>query len=76
MQTVGIYYYFFPTYKQGRKALRDAIDNDGYKLLNHIPKELITAVNNTEMKIEFINGSILQVIGTDDIDRIMGTNPR
>lgn len=73
---VGIYYYFLPTYKQGRKVIWDAIDNDWFKLLHHIPKALIKSINNTEMKIEYINGSILQIIGTDDIDRIVGTNPK
>ena len=72
---VGTYYYFFPTYKQGRKILWDGIDRDGFKFMDHLPKDLRVKTNDQEMKIELKNGSIFQIIGTDDIDRIVGTNP-
>ena len=72
---VGIYYYFFPTYKQGRMVLWDGIDRDGFPFLGHIPKEIRTKTNDQEMKIQFKNGSRFQVVGTDDIDKIVGTNP-
>ena len=53
---VGLYFYVFPEYAQARKAFRENIDNDGFKLLNHIPKELIKGEpNNSEMKVEFKN---------------------
>jgi len=74
-ERVGAYYYFFPTYNQGRKILWDGRDRDGFKFLDHIPTELRKAPNNTEMKIETDNGSIFQIIGTDKIDSIVGTNP-
>lgn len=74
---VGIYYYFFPTYSQGKKALWDGIGKDGMRYIEHFPKELLEGKpNDTEMKIRYKNGSIFQVIGTDDIDKIVGTNPR
>lgn len=73
---VGTYYYFFPTYNQGRKALWDAIDKDGFKVLGHIPKELIVGKpNQTDMKVNLKNGSVIQVVGSDNIDSIVGTNP-
>ncbi len=74
-KTVGIYYYLFPTYTQGRKILWDGIDKQGFKFINHIPKEIIQRQNDQEMKIELINGSLIQVVGTDHYDRIVGTNP-
>lgn len=73
---VGIYYYFFPTYSQGKKALWEGIGKDGVKYIDHFPPELVDSINHTEMKVRYKNGSIFQVIGTDDIDRIVGTNPR
>lgn len=77
LTNVGTYYYFYPTYTQGRKALWDGMGKDGFKYIGHFPKELIDGKpNDTEMKIKFKNGSIFQVIGTDDVDRIVGTNPR
>lgn len=70
----GIYYYFFPTYQQGRKALWETVDK-GFKVLDHLPKEMIKRINNQEMLIELINGSIFRIIGTDNIDSVVGTNP-
>ncbi len=76
-QNVGIYYYLYPTYTQGRKALWDGIGKDGFKYIDHFPKGLVDGKpNDTEMKLKYRNGSLFQVIGTDDVDRIVGTNPR
>ena len=76
-KNVGIYYYLYPTYTQGRKALWDGMGKDGFKYLDHFPKELVDGKpNDTEMKLKYKNGSLFQVIGTDDVDRIVGTNPR
>lgn len=75
-QRVGIYYYFFPHFSQGRKILWDGVDKEGMKLLNHIPPDLIDGKpNSSEMKLRLRNGSLIQVIGTNNIDSIVGTNP-
>lgn len=74
-ERVGNYYYIFPEYNQGRKALWDNIDKDGLRTIDHVPKELRKSANATEMKIELVNGSIIQIVGAADIDRIVGTNP-
>jgi hypothetical protein len=73
---VGIYYYFFPHFSQGRKILWDGVDKDGFRFLYHIPPEMIDgSPNSTEMKIRMRNGSLIQIIGTNNIDSIVGTNP-
>lgn len=72
---VGVYYYFFPTYNQGRKVLWDGIDRQGFGYMDHIPEEIRENTNQAEMKIKLVNGSLIQIIGTDNIDAIMGTNP-
>ncbi len=85
-QKVGTYYYFFPTYSQGRKALwegisKEEVDSEGnvtkpaMRVLDHFPEPLVLKRNDTEMKVYYKNGSIFQVIGTDDIDNVVGTNP-
>lgn len=74
-ERVGNYYYIFPEYNQGRKALWDNIDKDGFRTIHHAPKQIVKSSNATEMKVELINGSIIQVVGAADIDRIVGTNP-
>jgi len=74
-ERVGSYFYFFPTYKQGKKILWNGMDRDGFKFTDHIPKEIRKRTDNGEMLIEAINNSIFQVIGTDNIDSVVGTNP-
>ena len=76
IKTKGIYYYFFPTFAQGRKVLWDGMDRDGFRFMDHLPEAIRARTNTSEMKVELVNGSIVQVIGTDNYDSIMGTNPR
>ena len=76
VKKVGTYYYLFPHFSQGRKILWDGMDKEGHKFLSHIPPELIKGKpNSTEMKVRLQNDSLIQVIGTNNIDSIVGTNP-
>jgi hypothetical protein len=76
LNRVGAYFYFFPTYSQGRKILWDGRDKDGFRFLDHFPKPLRDGKpNETEMKLKFKNGSLFQVVGIDNIDSIVGSNP-
>lgn len=72
---VGVYWYLAPTYALGKKFIWDNIGGDGFKLLDHFPKQLVVSKNEQEMKITVSNGSILQVIGTDKAGDIVGPNP-
>jgi hypothetical protein len=72
----GVYYYIFPTYSQARKVVWDAVLSNGTKFIDFIPPELIYNTNSTEMKITFINGSLIQLLGSDDYNKLVGTNPR
>lgn len=75
LERVGAYYYFFPEFNQGRRILWDGMDKDGFKFMDHIPVELRKSTNNQEMKIELKNGSIFQIVGTDNYHAVRGTNP-
>lgn len=90
MRRVGAYYYIFPTYNQGRKALWENYDRDGFRLLDHFPAPLrFKKPNDSEMALQYIHpslrdeedpskpapGSIMRVVGSDNIDSIVGTNP-
>lgn len=75
-ERVGTYFYLLPTYSQAKKVIWDNIDNDGFKMLDHVPKQLIKSTNGTELKIEMINGSIIQLISADEFKQSgVGTNP-
>ena len=76
VERVGVYYYIFPTFAQAKKVIWDGIDGSGMKFLDHFPAELIVGKpNDTELKIKLKNGSLFQLIGSDQIDSIMGPNP-
>ena len=75
MEKVGIYYYFLPTYTQAKKIIWEGIDKDGVSFHDHVPKEIVAKRNDSELKYELINGSIIRLIGTDNYDAIRGTNP-
>lgn len=76
----GVYYYIFPTYSQAKKVIWDSMTNDGKRILDYFPKELVLQMNSQEMKIRMTasNGqtSLFQLIGSDNVDSLMGTNPR
>lgn len=76
-QIVGNYYYFLPTYAQAKKVIWEGKTKEGVPFLEFFPRELILGKpNDTELKIKFTNGSLFQLIGSDNIDSIVGTNPR
>jgi hypothetical protein len=77
-ERIGTYYHAFPTYNQGRKNVWDGIDKDSQKRFIdlHIPPEIRQGTaNTTEMKIPLVNGSVYQIIGADNYDAIVGSNP-
>ena len=75
LKKVCVVYYIFPTFAQAKRVIWDSITNSGERILDYIPPELITSKNSQEMKIRFINGSLLQMVGSDNYDALMGTNP-
>jgi len=68
LRKIGVYFYIFPSYSQGRKVLWDSITNTGERFLDFIPPEVIEKTNSQEMKIRFKNGSLIQVVGSDNVD--------
>lgn len=74
-ERVGSYYYVFPTYQQARKVIWHGMDRSGFKFTDHFPESLRKRTDNGEMLIEMKNGSIFQLIGSDNIDSLVGANP-
>ena len=71
----GLYWHLLPTYNQGRKIVWDGMTKEGRSFIEHFPKDLWASVNNTDMRLELKNGSIYQIVGTDNVDRLVGSNP-
>jgi len=76
LRKICVVYYIFPTYSQAKKVIWDSITNTGERILDFIPPELVESKNSQEMKIRFTNGSLLQLVGSDNYDTLMGTNPQ
>jgi len=77
LRKVQVIFYVFPTYSMGRKILWDSITNDGTRILDYIPDKVVESKNEQQMRIRFLNGSVLQVIGSDAYDTsLVGTNPQ
>ncbi len=74
-ERVGTYWHLLPTYKQGRAIVWNGSTRDGRQFLDHFHPDLVAAKNNTEMRVTFQNGSHYQVVGTDDVNSLVGTNP-
>ena len=74
--TPGTYYYVLPTYSQGKKVIWKGITESGSRIIDFIPKELKSKTNIAEMNIELVNGSMIQVVGSEQYDSLRGTNPK
>lgn len=69
-------FHILPTYSQAKKVIWDSSTNDGKRILDYIPKELVESKNGQQMQIRLTNGSLYQLIGSDNIDSLVGTNPK
>lgn len=76
IDTPGYYLYMAPEAAQIRKILWQGQGSDGMKFIDHIPSALVKTKREQEMYIELINGSIIQLCGSDNYDSLVGTNPR
>jgi hypothetical protein len=73
MEVMGNYAYYFPTATLGRKALWDNIDaRSGMRVIDHLPKDIVRKMNEQQMKITLINGSTIQILGTESLDVVGG----
>ncbi len=84
--------YVYPTSVMGREHLWEALDKDGFKFINHIPKEVRVSEqgrrnqNETRMIIKVENDStvqglsdsysLFQVVGANRPDSLRGGNPK
>lgn len=73
---VGTYWHLLPTLNQGRRVVWNGIDGQSRRVLYQaFPRELIEGVNENDMLVKLKNGSIYQVVGSDNYDALVGTNP-
>lgn len=71
-EAVGTYWHIFPSYAQGAKSVWQETNSEGRKYIDYIPKSLIAKKNEKELKITLKNGSIYQIVGSDNPDSLRG----
>jgi hypothetical protein len=71
----GLYWHILPTYNQGRKIVWNGMNREGRRFIDYFPPDTIIRSRDDEMTLWLEGGSIWQVIGTDDVDRLVGSNP-
>ena len=77
MRRVGGYWHMLPQQEQARKAIWDAINpHTGIRRIEEaFPLQIRAATNATEMKITLKNGSIWQLVGSDNFNSLVGSPP-
>lgn len=77
LKRVGNYWHMLPQAEQARKAIWDAINpHSGRRRIDEaFPEQLRKRTRNNEMMIEFKNGSIWQVVGSDNFNALVGSPP-
>lgn len=77
MQHVGNYWHMLPEQAQARKAIWNAVNkHTGKRRIDEaFPLAIRKRTLDQEMLIEFINGSIWQVVGSDNYNSLVGSPP-
>src|SRR5580692_3311931 len=68
VESSGLYIMVYPTNVRARAVLWDGAilyEGNSLKFLDMIPKRLIANINNQDMKIKLINGSVIWILGSD-----------
>ena len=72
---IGGYIHFFPKHVQAKRAIWQGIDpKKGARFIDIAFGDQEADRNNTDMLIEMYNGSTWQLLGSDNYDRIVGSN--
>lgn len=72
---VGTYWHVLPLLNQARKIIWTGSTKDGIPFLDFIPPSLIVSKRDDDMSIRLKNGSLIQLVGADRFDSLVGANP-
>ena len=74
-ERIGAYVHFFPAHVQAKRAIWNGVDpKKGARFIDLAFSDMEAGRNNTDMFIEFYNGSTFQLLGSDNYDRLVGGN--
>lgn len=73
---VGTWWHCLPSFQQGRRVVWEGIDRQGRRIIDQaFPEAIVESKNETNMALKLKNGSVYQVVGSDNFDALVGTNP-
>ena len=77
VQKAGLYWHMLPEAGQARRAIWTAVNpHTGRKRIDEaFPKAVRARTLDSEMRIELKNGSVWQVLGSDNYDSLVGAPP-
>lgn len=77
LQRPANYWHMLPQYKQARKVIWDAVNpRTGKKRIDEaFPEAIRKRTNTQEMLIEFVNGAVWQLVGSDNYNAYVGSPP-
>ena len=74
-ERIGTYWHVFPTYRQGKEIIWNGVTKEGRAFLDYFPPDLIDHKHETDLRVAFKNGSQYRIVGSDNFDSLVGTNP-
>ncbi|MDP1616796.1 hypothetical protein [Phenylobacterium sp.] len=77
VQKPGVYWHLLPEGAQGRKAVWEAVNpHTGLRRIDEaFPPQIRSATRDGDMSIRLANGSVWQVLGSDNYDSLVGAPP-
>ncbi len=74
MQRAGTYWHMLPEASQARKAIWDAINpHTGKRRIDEaFPSSIRVGQRDDDMRIKLVNGSVWQVVGSDNFNSLVG----
>lgn len=75
LERKGNYWHLLPEYAQARKAIWQGKTKEGVPYLDCFPEEIVKRKLEQQMMIELVNGSMWQLVGSDNIDKAVGAGP-
>lgn len=74
MQRVGSYWYCLPQYNQARKTIWEMVNwrTKRARIDDAFPPEIVTKRDNQSMMLWLASGSTVQLIGSDQVDSLVG----
>ena len=70
------YWHMLPTNVQARRVIWDAVSRNGGSLVDEVwPPELVRGKNDAEMGVELKTGARWYAVGSDNYDRLVGSDP-